>query len=1343
MKMMKLRTRRAIDSGILATKETKLKRWAGVVGDKFGNVIVPGDENKVYVRVTGKGVVPVFNNSVASQYGLAVIVGYSKEDPDKLQILSVRTGSPAGVGGGAGMAYAPASRYRWMDAAGGQDPLYVELRQFMPLRPGMGGGMLVQIYRGWVWTGTAFALIPTQNIDLARNSYVPTTTGKAALVLITIDDTAAVVLTKSDEVDIADIPTTAIPTPPAGTAFVVAAVRVYYGQTAIKEARTNTDIVDLRYTYFGAIGTGPTGPQGPSGASGPTGPAGPTGPGASGAGGLLEGWYNVKDYGAVGNNSHNDTSGVQAALTAAHTNGGIVWFPPGTYLCDDLTSYRNISIIGAGRGLSIIKANSAITLISIPSTGFSTDEFFGKIEDIKLDGNNVGIDGFSITSTYQMTMSRVFISNFTGIGLNLAAVLVCKFYDCAIVGCGTGVNATGATISGNYIQANLCEFEGCTINNCSTWAINWQHGSALSLKECDIEGNGTIGDFATGGIYFVPVIEGVGLRVVGGWFEDNHGGADIYIDTPAAANQWSSISDTLFVPLSNPPHYGIYVEGAVRKNNLVCRGTAFYAADAAANYFANGGYAYIYLDRCSGTTGGSGVVVVEEAVGGGGVGLLDPTTDEGDMIYRHTPAVPELTNIATPIYGASASAVNSASGHAASAMIDGSDASYWTSTSSPVTACWVTIDLGASVDSTGYRMYQFGTISGDEALTMGIYGSDNNSAWTHIMDATIVPGANYCDTIENFPEPVTYRYIKFVPTTGGVYGWAIFTVEIYGYSTSRIIDRLPIGNEGQILTVTSGQPTWEDAAAGGGATGPTGSTGPSGPTGPTGLGSSGATGPTGAGTTGATGAMGPTGPQGTPGGATGPTGPSGADGIPGLPFVGAAYTSNAGQTIADNAAMAIVDFEDKVYDSDNAVTTGASWKFTAPSAGYYHVDAYVSFVYSAGWDIGETAKVELYKNNSFFCYLAYIDWDGALTGSVTLSLGAGDYIDVRVYQHSGGSVNLTNDVHINIEKVASAGATGAQGPTGPSGSPGGATGATGATSATGPTGPTGPAGPTGPSVTSYPAEGRLTLTTETPVTTADVTAATTLYYTPYHGDQIALYNGATWDRVTFAEISIAIPATTSQMYDVFCYNDSGMPTLELLAWTNDTTRATAIVRQNGVLCKSGALTRRYLGSVRTTTVSGKTEDSLVMRFVWNYYNRAERKLKKVETTDTWTYNTGTWRPWHNLTANRMEIVIGVSETPVMLDFSCEVSSNANGTGGSTGIGLDSTSVNSAELILHAQLNTFNILPARCMYRSCVAEGYHYLQLLEYAANGGSATITWGGDWGVAYLQSGAIGYVLG
>lgn len=108
---------------------------------------------------------------------------------------------------------------------------------------------------------------------------------------------------------------------------------------------------------------------------------------------------------------------------------------------------------------------------------------------------------------------------------------------------------------------------------------------------------------------------------------------------------------------------------------------------------------------------------------------------------------------------------------------------------------------------------------------------------------------------------------------------------------------------------------------------------------------------------------------------------------------------------------------------------------------------------------------------------------------------------------------------------------------------------------------------------------RLTLTTGVAVTTSDVVNAQTIYCTPFNGNKISLYNGTSWDTLTSSEFSLSLGTLTNKKpYDVFCYANSGVPTLEFLVWTSDTARATALTLQDGVLVKSGALTRKYLGT---------------------------------------------------------------------------------------------------------------------------------------------------------------------
>lgn len=262
----------------------------------------------------------------------------------------------------------------------------------------------------------------------------------------------------------------------------------------------------------------------------------------------------------------------------------------------------------------------------------------------------------------------------------------------------------------------------------------------------------------------------------------------------------------------------------------------------------------------------------------------------------------------------------------------------------------------------------------------------------------------------------------------------------------------------------------------------------------------------------------------------------------------------------------------------------------------------------------------------------------------------------------------------------------------------------------------------------YPCNFRLTLTSVTPVTTADVTGATTVYCSPYGGNAIALFDGAsTWTTYTSAEFSIALGTLASGLpYDVFCFNNAGTPTLELNAWTNGTTRSTLLVLQNGILVKSGVTTRRYLGTFYTTATT-TTEDSYAKRYLWNYYNRVNRPMKRFETTSTWNYTTATIRQANASTLNQLNFLIGVQEDAVTAILQAGVFNATNNILVSVGIGLDSTTAfaaNSTSGSLTTNANA-NGMPASSQYMDFPTAGVHYLSWLEDSSATG--TTTWIGN----------------
>jgi hypothetical protein len=257
-------------------------------------------------------------------------------------------------------------------------------------------------------------------------------------------------------------------------------------------------------------------------------------------------------------------------------------------------------------------------------------------------------------------------------------------------------------------------------------------------------------------------------------------------------------------------------------------------------------------------------------------------------------------------------------------------------------------------------------------------------------------------------------------------------------------------------------------------------------------------------------------------------------------------------------------------------------------------------------------------------------------------------------------------------------------------------------------------------------EGRLTLTTGVPVTTADVTGATTIYWTPYKGKYIALYNGSTaWTLLAFVETSLALGTLTAALpYDLFAWNNGGTLALELLAWTSATARATALVLQDGVLVKSGATTRRYLGNFCTTATT-TTEDSQVKRYVWNYYNRTLRPMKRLESASSWTYASAAWRQANANTLNQLAWVTGVDEQPVSVAV---VTVAANPTGNTLlggAIGLDSVGgpTSAQSVTFYSQVANVNIENV-CLLTVFAGIGAHYAAWLDYS---GAGTTTYQGN----------------
>lgn len=275
-------------------------------------------------------------------------------------------------------------------------------------------------------------------------------------------------------------------------------------------------------------------------------------------------------------------------------------------------------------------------------------------------------------------------------------------------------------------------------------------------------------------------------------------------------------------------------------------------------------------------------------------------------------------------------------------------------------------------------------------------------------------------------------------------------------------------------------------------------------------------------------------------------------------------------------------------------------------------------------------------------------------------------------------------------------------------------------------------------------QGRLTLTTATPVMTSTTSAQTTVYYTPYTGRYVPLYDGTTWTMTDIGgELSQATtdttksPAavTTNSNYDLFVWNDGGTYRCTRgPAWSSDTSRGsgagtTEIERVNGIWVNKVAITNgpgaqrgTYVGTIRSNGSSqidwifgalsaGGTAGVLN---VWNAYNRVNIATAMRDTTDSYTYATASWRSAQGGTGMRANFVVGLVEDTFFAIYNCLGDMNTGGNSGAIGIGVNSTSTYTGTT---GFVNVSSTLAMTASAISYPQLGNNYVTALEYCSAG--------------------------
>lgn len=222
--------------------------------------------------------------------------------------------------------------------------------------------------------------------------------------------------------------------------------------------------------------------------------------------------FNVKDYGAVGNGTYNDTSAIQAALDAVPATGGTVYFPAGTYNVSsvDVTGHP-VTLDGPGavldcqgdtdgaiaktdhgnlltvRNLTFTGVSPAIRLAITPSSVTSHDYAF---EDLTFNLDDTHPYAVSLVGAREGTLTRcTFIGGSDASGLYFQSTVAPTVADCLFIGSdGSGTALCYDGIADGYscgLVVRACEVMGWD------YGVDVRYTDWLSITDSTLDLNTT------------------------------------------------------------------------------------------------------------------------------------------------------------------------------------------------------------------------------------------------------------------------------------------------------------------------------------------------------------------------------------------------------------------------------------------------------------------------------------------------------------------------------------------------------------------------------------------------------------------------------------------------------------------------------------------------------------------------------------------------------------------------------------------------------------------------------------------------------------------------------------
>jgi hypothetical protein len=140
-------------------------------------------------------------------------------------------------------------------------------------------------------------------------------------------------------------------------------------------------------------------------------------------------FFNVKDYGATGDGTTNDSTAFAATLTALPAAGGTIFVPEGIFRVDNFVINRdNVHLLGTGWGSIIQPTTSGADAIRIDLTGVETMRKDIVIKDLYIKGRGTGTSGHGITNRHSGSL----FAAPSDTNLDYTIIEHCQFTDYAL-----------------------------------------------------------------------------------------------------------------------------------------------------------------------------------------------------------------------------------------------------------------------------------------------------------------------------------------------------------------------------------------------------------------------------------------------------------------------------------------------------------------------------------------------------------------------------------------------------------------------------------------------------------------------------------------------------------------------------------------------------------------------------------------------------------------------------------------------------------------------------------------------------------------------------------------------